>query len=310
MVYSQRSLQLISNLDFNRLLDDELHTNEKLDFDFGNIYIKKQKTYARILSDLIYLEQVYREKYVSIAFYDNWMSYSKYTKKIKLMLKDDLTLFYTRLSYYKESERAKLKRKISSLYYYYFVYQMYANFRDWINVDFFYEDEIERFIPKNERDIGYMELVKESFDKAYESIKLFNEINDSSFLDVEKMEKDIDLLIVDCIQTTSILELKEEYMLYYLQPYKFKGKNHSLRIRRRSKDGTVGIKSKSSYSSSRKSKSTRNKNKIMEKYYKELISNPDLTIKQFTDINDISQSTFYYYKKLYSTHQNSNNKKT
>lgn len=300
MLFKKDSLPLISQLDFKVLYEDELYTNEKIDFKFTNIYIKNKKTYARILSDLMYLEQIYREKYVSIAFYDNWMSYDKYTKYIKKMLQGDLTLFYTKLSYYKESERAKLKSKISSLYYYYFVYQMYANFRDWVSNNSLYKQEVKRFIPKDERDTGYMKLVKEAFDKAYESMRLFNETNDNSFLNVEKMEHDIDLLIVDCFQKTYNLDIEEEYMLYYLQPYKFKGKDNTLRIRRRSKNGTMGIKTRASYDSTRKNKATRNKNKIMEQYYSELNENPNLTIEQFTKNNNVSERTFYHYKKLFS----------
>lgn len=298
MVFFKDSVDLISNLNFMSLAEEDLQHNRKIKLNFSNIYIKNKKTYARILSDLIYLEQIYREKYVSIAFYNNWMSYNKYTSQINAMLKDDLTSFYTRLNYYKEKERIHLIDKISSFYYYYFVYQLYANFQQSLT-EHFYKNEIKRFNYSENRDKDYMLLLRNCFDSAYNSIKLFNETNEAPFLDIEKLEKDINLLTCDCIQTVYKRSLKQEYMLYYLQPYTFKAKSNTIRIRRRGTDGTLSIITNKEYKKSRKKTSTNKKKSLMEEYYNAKKNYKSLTIKEFAKSQNISERMFYYYKKDY-----------
>lgn len=281
------------------LINYTVSSYQDAEFNYENIYITNKKTYTRILKDLIYLEEIYREKYVRIAFVEDWQSYEKYNKefdKLYEIYEQDLPILKEKERQFKDKERAKFIKKIKALYYYYFVYQMYMNFRFFIDYYWSIELEKEYFHIIDENDTRYIDLIKECYYKAYESIVLFNETNNNDFLNVEQMEKDIDLLVGDCISVQKCLG--QEYRIYelnYLQPFKYKSKNHTIRIRR----ATQGIQNRSAYDSSRKRKGKARQNSVIEKFYNLKKKDGKLTAKKFIEEEGISESTFYYYKKKY-----------
>lgn len=294
--YNEYSSKLFDETEM-ALVDLMVGRYQDAEFNYNNIYITNKKTYTRILKDLIYLEEIYREKYVRVAFVEDWQIYEKYNKefeKLYKLYKHDLTTLKEIEKQFKDKERAKLIKKIKALYYYYFVYQMYMDFRFFIDYDWAFGLEKEYFYITDKNDTRYIDLLEECYHKAYESIVLFNETNNNDFLNVEQMEKDIDLLVGDCFSVQK--HRGKEYRIYelnYLQPFKYKSKNHTIRIRR----ATQGIQNRSTYDSTRKKKGKARQNSVLEKYHTEKIINPTLTKKEFLIKNNISESTFYYYQK-------------
>lgn len=274
---------------------------DNAEFEFDNIYIKNKKTYNKILKDLIYLEGVYREKYVRIAFLDEWRTYDKFNteyEKLFDLYNGNLPLLKKKENDFKQKEIIKFTKKIKALYYYFFVYQMYMEFKFFIDFEWAVEVETDYFYIVDEDDTRYIDLIKESYYNAYESILLFNETNNNDFLNVDKMEKDIDLLLVDCLLVQRYRgEENKFYMLNYLQPFNFKSKGHSIRIRRRGDGNELAIKNRSSYDAIRKRNATRKQNYFIKKYYNEKKINPKLTKKQFLIDNNIPESSFYHYQR-------------
>lgn len=296
--YNEYSSKLFDETEM-ALVDLMVGRYQDAEFNYNNIYITNKKTYTRILKDLIYLEEIYREKYVRVAFAEDWQSYEKYNKefnKLYALYEQDLPVLKEKEKQFKDKERAKFIKKIKSLYYYYFVYQMYMDFRFFIDYDWAFGLEKEYFYITDKNDTRYIDLLEECYDEAYESIVLFNETNNNDFLDVEKMEKEIDLLAVDCFSTHRHRGVEYRiYELNYLQPFKYKSKNHTIRIRRATND----IQNRSTYNSIRKKKGKARQNSVIEKFYHLKEKDGKLTAKRFIENEGISESTFYYYKKKY-----------
>lgn len=297
--YNEYSTKLLDTFDSFEFNEDQLFNNRIVEFDISNVYIKNKKTYYRIMSDLIYLEKRYREKYVRIIYTEDWSSYTKYNEnydKLHELYRGDLHLLRKKDEEFKSKVSMKFINKIRAINYYYFVYQMYADFKYWANNKTYLMQEEKYFQALIDGDTRYVDLIKKSFYQAYDSIILFNETNNNDFLNVNKMEKDIDLEMVDCID----VQLNNRfYCLNYLQPHKFKSKDKSIRIRRRGLDDSLAIQDRVIYQQTRKSKATRRCNSVMKNYFIEKEKNKKLTAKEFIKKKDISESTFYYYKKEY-----------
>lgn len=308
--YNAYSSKLVDYLEFEEPIIDGNPMNTPLKFDISNRYIKNKKTYSRILTDLIYLEKIYREKYVRIIFLEDWRSYDKFKEKEDELVKTikNNTVLNQKITELKTNYTNKLTTKIKALYYYFFVYQLYADFRSWIDIPFLYQQEKEYFIAFADNDGDYIGLINEAFEEAYESITLFDTTNTTDFLDVNRLEQEIDLVLSDCIETPRFKTEPKFYMLNYLQPYYFESKDPTVRIRRRDSNGLYSITDSKIRNDSRKTNATKKRNSIIKKYYVSKQTTPKLTVKKFIECNKIAESTFFYYKNQYDKN-NSNNLK-
>ncbi|MFC4696605.1 hypothetical protein [Enterococcus aquimarinus] len=102
----------------------------------------------------MFLENVFRDSYVKEVFFINNEE---------------------GLDSRQEKRNQNILTKIESLYYYYFIYQLYADYRYWLDDKDAYSNELKRFnASTSDNHYGYFSMLKRCFIQAFGSIKQFN----------------------------------------------------------------------------------------------------------------------------------------